>query len=155
MTIHAALVDNRRWMFGYAMRLVGDRDAAGDIVQAACLTALTARNGPKGNVRSWLYGHVKNAWRTDAKAQSKHAALPLNEHLALLADGDQEYAADFAGAARRIAGLSEPWRSTCRAVAGGEAHSEYARRMGVARSTITMRINKVRPYVLHGTPLAA
>lgn len=157
MTIHAALVENRRWMFGYAMRLVGDRDAADDIVQAACLTALTARTQPNGNVRSWLYGHVKNAWRTAAKAQAKHAALPLTDKVleGYMADGAQEYAIDLVGISSRVRTLPEPWRSTYAGAAIGERHSELARRMGVARSTITMRINKVRPYVLHGTPLAA
>lgn len=149
--IAAALVENRRWLLGYAMRLVRDENAAEDLVQDACVTAMTTSNRPTGNVRSWLYGHVKNAWRDSAKRLVKHASVPITETNTTdhLADGAQEYATDLAALSRKVDAMPALHRDTFRLVEmDGYGQQELATMQGVARSTISMRIKKVRAIAL-------
>jgi RNA polymerase sigma-70 factor, ECF subfamily len=56
----------RNWsrLFGYAMRLSGDRDSAGDLVQTSALKALSSDSPPRETeaTQAWLFRIVRNTW---------------------------------------------------------------------------------------------
>lgn len=56
----------RDWsrLFGYAMRLSGNRDAAGDLVQTSALKALSSASPPRETAaaQAWLFRIVRNTW---------------------------------------------------------------------------------------------
>ena len=76
----------RARLFGYALSLTRDRDAAQDLLQECAVKALAATSAPRDEaaLRAWLFRILRNVWidRTrherleQAHEESKSAALP-------------------------------------------------------------------------------
>lgn len=85
MTIDLALRQNWQHLFGYALRLSGDRDVARDLLQTCALKALASPIGPgdQTTIRAWLFKIMRNTWIDEyRRAQVRMndlAAAPLGE----------------------------------------------------------------------------
>ncbi len=66
-TIELALRENWQRLFGYACRLSGGREAAGDLLQSCASKALASRTAPvePSQTRAWLFKILRNCWIDD------------------------------------------------------------------------------------------
>ncbi len=60
-------------LFGFALAISGDREAASDLVHDCIVRAMTARNVPADEAayRAWLFTIVRNLWRDHVRASSR------------------------------------------------------------------------------------
>ncbi|MCB9727691.1 MAG: sigma-70 family RNA polymerase sigma factor [Deltaproteobacteria bacterium] len=74
-------------LYRYAVRLTGDEDSAGDLVQEALARAVEAfgRLRPDTNHRAWIFTILRNAWISRLRRSGREAELAEPE---LLADED-------------------------------------------------------------------
>jgi RNA polymerase sigma-70 factor (ECF subfamily) len=65
-------------LFGYAMSLTGDREAARDLLQQSALRALDARHPPHNgcSIRAWLFRIVRNGWIDQHRREIVRISLP-------------------------------------------------------------------------------
>lgn len=83
--IEQYLLKNWRPLWGYALRLTGDRDCASDLVQTCAVKALSSASPPceERAIRVWLFKVVRNAWIDDFRRarvrRDELAAEPLDE----------------------------------------------------------------------------
>ncbi|KPF69768.1 RNA polymerase subunit sigma-70 [Bosea sp. AAP35] len=70
-----ALRENWQRLFGYAFRLSGSRDAAGDLLQSCASKALASRAMPiePSQARAWLFKVLRNCWIDDHRRSSVRA----------------------------------------------------------------------------------
>lgn len=66
-TIEQALRDNWQRLFGYAVRLSGSRDAAGELLQSCASKVLANHAFPvePSQARAWLFKVLRNCWIDD------------------------------------------------------------------------------------------
>ena len=74
-TIELALRENWQRLFGYAVRLSGSRDAAGDLLQTCASKALASPAIPTepSQARAWLFKVLRNCWIDDHRRSSVRA----------------------------------------------------------------------------------
>jgi len=74
-TIELALRENWQRLFGYAVRLSGSRDAAGDLLQSCASKALASPAMPTepSQARAWLFKVLRNCWIDDHRRSSVRA----------------------------------------------------------------------------------
>jgi RNA polymerase sigma-70 factor (ECF subfamily) len=74
-TIELALCENWQRLFGYAVRLSGSRDAAGDLLQSCASKALASPSIPTeaSQARAWLFKVLRNCWIDDHRRSSVRA----------------------------------------------------------------------------------
>lgn len=83
--IEQHLLKNWRPLWGYALRLTGDRESAADLVQACAVKALASASPPCDEIaaRIWLFKVIRNAWIDDFRRarvrRDELAAEPLDE----------------------------------------------------------------------------
>jgi RNA polymerase sigma-70 factor (ECF subfamily) len=87
-----------RWygrLYGFAFRMLGDRDLAEDVAQQALILAYrhAARFRPDGRVATWLLAIATNLARTEASRRSRRATIPWEAHPEPEAPGDVEQTA--------------------------------------------------------------
>lgn len=136
--------------YGYALRMLSDREAAADIVQDAFL-ALWGRAGAydtaRGSVRSWLLSIVHHRAIDHARARQRYAEHDWAEAMdSLLPRGDDAQQLAFRRLAARevrtaLARLG-PNERRCIQLAyfGGLTYSEVAAALGVPTGTVKSRI---------------
>lgn len=136
-------------IFGLAWRLLGDRAEAEDLAQDVCvaLARRIASFRAEARFTSWLYQVVLNAARDRLRRRRSRARAT-----AAFAEADAlnraDIAADQHAAAwlrEAITGLKEELRETAVLVLDeGLSHAEVAAVLGVAESTVSWRLMKVR-----------
>lgn len=83
--VEQALLENWPRLYGYALSLAGEREAARDLLQLAALRALdTLRQpGDAAALRAWLFRILRNCWidehRRSSTASTARAAMPPPE----------------------------------------------------------------------------
>ena len=75
------LLSQCRGLYGFALTLARDEDAARDLVQETALKALDARNVPEDATafRVWLFRILHNAWRDRVKRHDNRLKAPLDD----------------------------------------------------------------------------
>lgn len=69
--VETALRQNWQRLFGYALRLSGDRDAAADLLQSCAMKALASDTVPDASgIRSWLFAILRNGFFDDRRRAS-------------------------------------------------------------------------------------
>lgn len=142
----AALERNSRFLRALALSLVGDENAADDLVQETYVAAIDRPPPRATHLRGWLATVARNlAWRTlrgrDRRARRERDAAtpePLPPTDELVMRGEQQ---------RRLVNavmeLAEPYRSTVLLrYFDGLASSEIARRAGEPESTVRARLKR-------------
>jgi RNA polymerase sigma-70 factor, ECF subfamily len=152
--------------YSLALRIVGDRTAAEDVIQEAFLSIWrsSARYDPaRGSVRSWMLGVVRNR-AIDALRRVAGPAPKLDlDDAALLEDRPAEERTDSEAirreAAERVRGaLGELPREQSQVITlayfGGFSHSEIAAMLGAPLGTIKGRmrlgLEKLRDSLVEG-----
>jgi RNA polymerase sigma-70 factor (ECF subfamily) len=103
--IEQALRQDWHRLFGYALRLCGDRETASDLLQTCAMKALGSGSAPDGDrLRPWLYAILRNSFFDERR----HAAIARAEP-----GGDVDWTA--------------PWRHDDRMIAGITVHQALAR----------------------------
>jgi RNA polymerase sigma-70 factor (ECF subfamily) len=74
-TVELALRENWQRLFGYAFRLSGSREAAGDLLQSCASKALASHAVPvePSQARAWLFKVLRNCWIDDHRRFSVRA----------------------------------------------------------------------------------
>ncbi len=82
--IEQALLENWTRLFGFALSLTGEAEAARDLLQLGALQALAARHQPDeaGALRAWLFRILRNAWID----QHRRAAVTARGQAAIAPD---------------------------------------------------------------------
>ena len=139
-----------RAAYGLALRILGNAEAAEDVVQDAFLTVWrqSSTYGPeRGTVRSWLLAIVhhraidlvrRRMYREDRQQGLDDAALPADS-----ADTWEQARQNVEGEQVREALLQLPpdqQRSITLAYFGGYTHDEIARQLGVPLGTVKGRL---------------
>ncbi|GLK81765.1 DNA-directed RNA polymerase sigma-70 factor [Methylopila turkensis] len=81
--VEQCLKDSWGRLYGYALSLCGDRDAARDLLQGCAVKALDHAAQPReaGAARAWLFGIMRNAWidglRREAVRRQDPPAEPI------------------------------------------------------------------------------
>ena len=84
-TIEIALEQNWSRLFGYALALTGDAEAARDLLQQSALNALASANAPSDRkaARTWLFKIVRNAWIDQYRRQKvrteNDSSIPIED----------------------------------------------------------------------------
>jgi RNA polymerase sigma-70 factor (ECF subfamily) len=136
-------------LYGFALALTRDREAAQDLVQETYLRALRARNRACGEgLRSWLFAILHNAWRNELR---RRRALPYEGDLdALPADGgDPLQAAERQQSGNRLAAAIDALPPAFREVillrcVEGFSYREMTDIVGCPAGTIMSRLARAR-----------
>ena len=132
-------------LFAVALRLTGDREIAGDVVQETFLRAWRhpeALDGSLGSARAWLFAVARNVvidgWRRD-RARPRLAPTPV-EDLALAGADDVERAVVSSLAGEALRALSPEHRAVLLHVFYlGHSVAETAAALGVPAGTVKSR----------------
>src|SRR5215831_21294682 len=110
-----ALLQNADWVRQLALRLVGDRERADDLIQETWLSAVERPPRDLGKPRSWLatvMRRLRNRARRAEVRRTRHESLvPIARHAAP-ADSVVEQADAHRRVVEAVLALEEPFRST-------------------------------------------
>lgn len=140
------LLAHAGWLRRLALRLVGDADAADDLVQETWIAA--SRRGPEAreSLRPWLAKVLRDAFRMRARSEGRRAA---REQAAALAGEElvatPELLVERAEAQRRLVELvlrlAEPYRGAVLLhYCEGVPMAEIARAQGIPAGTVRWRV---------------
>jgi len=152
--IEAALRDNWKSLFSYALRLTDNPDAAADLLQSCALKALgklSAQPRPE-TVRAWLFKIVRNAW-IDNYRRNHHLDEEEEGGLALEGIGfDHRYADGIIAeitVRQALKQIAPAHREIIELVdLAGFRYGEVASILGVPQGTIMSRISRARQALL-------
>ena len=133
-------------LYAVALRLTGDREKAGEVVQETFLRAWRhpeAIDGSLGSARAWLFtvarNLVRDGWRRE-RARPTPSRTPIEEIALAAGNDDLEWAAEGAMVAEAVAGLSREHRSVLLHVFHyGHSVAETATALGVPPGTVKSR----------------
>jgi RNA polymerase sigma-70 factor (ECF subfamily) len=145
------LLKNWLRLFGYAVSLTGDREAARDLLQQSALHALAAKAPPNsgGSACAWLFRIVRNAWIDQHRREDVRALAPPAGSI------DQEYwhfddrlIAELS--VREALGQLEPLhREVIELIdISGFRYREAAQILGVPVGTVMSRLSRARLALL-------
>ncbi len=141
------LLAHRDWLANLVRRLVKDPATADDIVQEACVTALSRPPGHQRSIRGWLATVARNLVtdtrrrlareaRRDQEAASSECTAPDTADVAARVEAEQEVA-------RLVLRLPEPYRSTLLLrYWRGLSPAEIGRETGVPAGTVRSRLSR-------------
>lgn len=136
-------------LFGFALAISGDRDAASDLVHDCIVRAMTARNVPVDETayRAWLFTILRNLWRDQLRASSRGPSVELDD----VAEVDFslqpiEQVVVNAMAVRQAFDQLEPDHRDILAVVdiGGFSYGEAARILSIPQGTVMSRVSRAR-----------
>lgn len=145
----------------YARALVGDRDAADDLVQDTLERAVRKFHlWRPGNLRAWLFSIMHNVFVNQLKSRRLSPAEELDEnHAGLAGNADAGAAAQLRDLERGLAGLSPEHREVLLMVALEDmSYEEVSRALGVPMGTVMSRLSRARERLrrhLDGEPAQA
>ncbi len=139
----------------YALRALGERTAAEDVVSLTFLEAWRLRAGlheEGGSVRPWLFGIAANVLRNTRRAARRHQAalgrLPAGEVVPDFAEelaGRLDDGAQLAAAHRALARLRRGEREVfLLCVWSGLAYADAAEALGIPVGTVRSRLSRAR-----------
>lgn len=153
----AALVPRLR-RFAYA--LCGDRDEGDDIVQTACLKALTRleQYSPGTRLDSWMFRIVHTGFLDDRRRRTRQATAPDLDAVARASDegraaGEPEHRLHLDRVRAAMAALPEDQRAVLALVAvEGCSYRETAETLDIPIGTVMSRLARARAKLmpLHG-----
>ena len=117
-------------LYGSAVRLTRNPDAAGDLVQDTYLKAFRARGrfAPGSNLKAWLYTILHNTWRTRRRDQSRDRVEADSDTVDRLAEQLDTGLRDHDPEARLLDGtLSEDLRAALDALPEGIREAVWLR----------------------------
>jgi RNA polymerase sigma-70 factor, ECF subfamily len=144
--VRAGLEPSLARLWRYALVLSRSRDAADDLVQAACLRAIERADQfvPGTRVDRWLFAILRSIWLNDLRSQRiRRGGGFVDAEDALTIDGAREIEMNITASAvlRAIGRLSEAQRETLLLVyAEGYSYAEAAAMLGVPIGTIMSRL---------------
>ena len=144
--VRAGLEPSLARLWRYALVLSRSRDAADDLVQAACLRAIERADQfvPGTRVDRWLFAILRSIWLNDLRSQRiRRGGGFVDAEDALTIDGAREIEMNITASAvlRAIGRLSEAQRETLLLVyAEGYSYAEAAATLGVPIGTIMSRL---------------
>lgn len=160
MTIPELLLAHRKTMLAFARKLTKGHESADDVMQEACLSALTAKTRPGDiqNPKAWLNGHVMNAFRNAGRADGQRNSRfpPASEELCAVrgANPAQEYAVGLSEARSVLDQLPERRRRSFELVViDGYQIKEAAKILGVYPRSVEMHIERARAGIIAGRPV--
>lgn len=145
----------------YARALVGDRDAADDLVQDTLERAVRKFHlWRPGNLRAWLFSIMHNVFVNQLKSRRASLTEELDEnHAGLAGTADAGAAAQVRDLERGLAGLSPEHREVLLMVALEDlSYEEVSRALGVPMGTVMSRLSRARERLrrhLDGEPAQA
>lgn len=135
-------------LFGYAMRLTREPEAARDLMQQTALQALSARSTPveATAARAYLYRIVRHAWIDGLRRMTVRAeAVQALEAVEPLDDG----LIDVIAVRQAFASLDEPCRQVVACVdVEGLSYREAADALGIPIGTVMSRLHRARREML-------
>lgn len=140
----------RDWsrLFGYAMRLSGNRDAAGDLVQASALKALSSASPPRETeaTQAWLFRIVRNTWIDEhRRAVVRQPPEPIDD---TLWDYDDGLIAEIT-VRQGLARLSPDHRAIIELIdLQGMRYADAAVALDVPLGTVMSRLSRARLALL-------
>lgn len=145
----------------YARALVGDRDAADDLVQDTLERAVRKFHlWRPGNLRAWLFSIMHNVFVNQLKSRRLAPTEELDEnHAGLAGTADAGAAAQVRDLERGLAGLSPEHREVLLMVGLEDmSYEEVSRALGVPMGTVMSRLSRARERLrrhLDGEPAPA
>ncbi|MBX3671524.1 MAG: RNA polymerase sigma factor [Burkholderiales bacterium] len=145
----------------YARALVGDRDAADDLVQDTLERAVRKFHlWRPGNLRAWLFSIMHNVFVNQLKSRRASLTEELDEnHTGLAGTADAGAAAQVRDLERGLAGLSPEHREVLLMVGLEDmSYEEVSRALGVPMGTVMSRLSRAREKLrrhLDGEPAQA
>ncbi len=131
----------------YARALVGDRDAADDLVQDTLERAVRKFHlWRPGNLRAWLFSIMHNVFVNQLKSRRLSPTEELDEnHAGLAGAADAGAAAQVRDIERGLAGLSPEHREVLLMVGLEDmSYEEVSRALGVPMGTVMSRLSRAR-----------
>lgn len=148
--IEAALKQDWRRLFSYALHLTGSREAASDLLQSCVVKALSSRSLPADivSVRAWIFTILRNAWIDEfrrSRADAELTAEPLSEP-----SGHHDDRVIAAITVRQALERIEPiHREIIELVdLAGFRYAEVAAILGVPQGTVMSRLSRARLSLL-------
>lgn len=152
LAVDQLLAQNWDRLFGYAVSLAGEHEAAKDLLQECAVRALTARDVPKipQAGRAWLFRIVRNLWLDGLRTAHRHQkatrglqALPENSWSA-----DTELVAGIT-IREAMARLDPSHREVVVLIdIVGFRYAEAADLIGVPVGTVMSRLSRARSTLL-------
>lgn len=140
-------------LYGFALSLSRDREAAEDLVQETYARALAARRraAPEENLRGWLFTILRNIWKNERRRQRPEATDDIEAVAAAVPDpeSDPEAALDRRELRERLhdamGALPAPFREVVmlRCVLGF-SYQEVAGIVGCPAGTVMSRLARAR-----------
>jgi len=147
--VERALRANWNRLFGYAYRLSGNRDSAGDLMQSCAMKALAASPpAEEARLRAWLFAIMRNIWIDE------HRRDLLSEDVAADELTDSGWGYDDHLIARisvrqALALIEPPHREIIELIdLAGFRYAEAAEILGVPAGTVMSRLSRARLSLL-------
>jgi RNA polymerase sigma-70 factor (ECF subfamily) len=142
----------------YARALVGDRDAADDLVQDTLERAVRKFHlWRPGDLRAWLFSVMHNVFVNQLRARRISPSAELDENLA--GNANPAAAAELRDLERGLARLPAEQREVLLMVSLEDmSYQEVSRALGVPMGTVMSRLSRAREKLrrhLDGEPAAA
>ena len=131
----------------YARALVGDRDAADDLVQDTLERAVRKFHlWRPGNLRAWLFSIMHNVFVNQLKSRRASLTEELDEnHAGLAGTADAGAAAQVRDLERGLATLSAEQREVLLMVGLEDmSYAQVSRALGVPMGTVMSRLSRAR-----------
>ena len=145
----------------YARALVGDRDAADDLVQDTLERAVRKFHlWRPGDLRAWLFSIMHNVFVNQLKSRRASLTEELDEnHAGLAGTADAGAAAQVRDLERALASLAAEQREVVLMVSLEDmSYEEVSRALGVPMGTVMSRLSRAREKLrrhLDGEPAQA
>ncbi len=141
-----SLLEHADFLRRLARAMLRDEHEAEDLVQETFTSALSARRGPRGDVRGWLVGIARNLargiHRSRARRHTRERRAAQSVHQPSAAQ-EAARAETHTRLARAVARLPEPGRSiVIRRFLGAESATAIARDLGVTPKTVRVHLRR-------------
>ncbi len=148
--IELALRENWHQLFGYAVRLSGSRDAAGDLLQSCASKALAslAMPGEPSLARAWLFKVLRNCWIDQHRRSSVAGSYPTAEWGETTWSCDDRLIAEIT-VKQALEQIDPAHREIIELVdIAGFRYAEAAEILGIPLGTVMSRLSRARLAML-------